>query len=116
MMRTMLLQRLDGITEIQPFTYADRQRTFTLHVFHNQEIFPSGIVLYRRKAVLNSVGECKRESATALRRRGRRDLGLHQILRTLPDNSSRLAVSIQINGPACRSFRFASDTRSFQCR
>ena len=59
MVSPMLLQRLDGIGEGEPFRDAHRQVVFMLELLHHQEVIPLRVVLRTGHAVDGGVRECQ---------------------------------------------------------
>ncbi len=109
-MRAMLLERLDGIGEGQPFGDAHRQMVLVLQLLHHQEVVPLGVILHAGDAVNGRIGQCQRECPLALGRRRRRDLlddHLHR--RVFAHDAGELACAVVIELAALGIGRSARD-------
>ncbi len=112
----LLFERVDGCTEGQPLGDAQGQLAFALHLLHDEEVFPIGVVLRGGEAVGDGVGHCEFEAAAPLRfAAGRNVLSNEFHPRGFAEDAGRLALGVAIDLATCRVGGSAGNASGGEC-
>src|SRR5271165_3953041 len=114
MMRALCLQQLDRGVKSEPLADAQRQLSFALQVFIDEEDLPTGIVLSGGDAPARGISQGQFSSTATASGTRRRNLRLHQSSRCFAQNAGGLATGIVINAAALRSLRLCCHTTGFE--
>src|SRR5438067_5587523 len=109
-----LLEIANRCIERQPLAYTERKFSFTLHVFVDQEILPTGIVLRGSHSPLGGILQSQLNRATTFLRARRRHLAVDQLHRRLAQNAGGLAYLTAVDFPSLRISGLTVDARRLE--